>query len=78
MRLTVPQFAVPSLLSTHMYNEGSGAGVLGHPTARKTRRRVLKSPAPERLIIHVCIKHKIWFKNIILEIKIFDCELNIN
>ena len=37
-----------------MDNEGSGAEVLGPPPARKARRRVLKSPAPERLIIHVC------------------------
>ena len=37
-----------------MDNEGSGAGVLGHLPARKARRRVLKTPGPERLIVHVC------------------------
>ena len=31
---------------THRDNGGSGAGVLGHPPARKARRRVLKTPGP--------------------------------
>ena len=39
---------------THIDNEGSGTGVLGHPPARKARRRALKSPVPERPLINVC------------------------
>ena len=31
---------------THRDNGGSGAGVLGHPPARKARRRVPKTPGP--------------------------------
>ena len=40
--------------NTHMDNEGSGTGVLGHPSTRSARRRVFSPPVPERLIIHVC------------------------
>ena len=38
--------AIFAVEATHMYNEGSGAGVLGHPPARKARRRVHKVPGP--------------------------------
>ena len=31
---------------THIDNEGSGTGVLGHPTARKTRSWVIQNPGP--------------------------------
>ena len=41
---------------THRDNGGSGAGVLGHPPARKARRRVLKPPSPERPVVPVCVR----------------------
>ena len=40
---------------THIDNGDSETGVLGHPSARKTRRRVIKAPVPERPVVYVCI-----------------------
>ena len=43
---------------THIDSGSFVAGVLLHPPARKTRRRVYTMSVTERLIIHVCIvKH---------------------
>ena len=38
---------------THMYNGGSGTGVLGHPTARKARRRVLPEPRSQNAPLYM-------------------------
>ena len=50
------RFKLHAELMTHIDNGGSGAGVLGYPTAPKTRRRVLKPPAPERPVVYVCVR----------------------
>ena len=54
--------------TTHMDNEGSGAGVLGHPSARKTRRRVL-NPGP-RTPHCPCVSDSIYTN--------YDCNKNPN
>ena len=39
-----------------MYKEGSVAGVFGRPPAHVARRWVLKTPATEHPLVHVCIE----------------------
>ena len=41
--------------TTHMYNEGSGTGVLRHPPARSARRRVL-SPRSQNASLYMCVR----------------------
>ena len=43
-----------SIDKTHIYDEGSGAGFVGHPPARFARRRAANNSAPRTLIIYVC------------------------
>ena len=69
-------------ITTHIDNGGSGAGVLGHLPARKTRRRVLKTPGPRTPrcpcvlnTLELCLSHKSTVRYNALMVEKFDADV---